>query len=98
MQEELKQRQELERRIVTRAFEDEGFKKQLLEDPKAAIAGELGLEVPESVNIHVQEEDARNFYLTIPLNPDSVELGDELLEAVAGGEELDGSQEQGRVC
>jgi hypothetical protein len=82
---ELRIRQDLETRLIVKAWENENFKKELLANPKSAIKKELGIDIPDDVNVHIQQEDMKNLYLTLPLNPASVELDDKTLEAVAGG-------------
>ena len=72
---------ELSGRLMERAGVDESFRAQLMADPKAAIYDELGLEVPEDVNIKVHENDAQTVHLTLP----ATELAEEQLEAIAAG-------------
>jgi hypothetical protein len=76
-------RRELEAKVVARAWADEGFRERLRADPRAAIADETGVAVPESIEIEVLEETPEKAYLVIPLN--RVEISDEQLE-VAGGD------------
>jgi hypothetical protein len=76
-------RRELEAQIVARAWADEGFRERLRTDPRAALAEETGVAVPESIEIEVLEETPEKGYLVIPLN--RVEISDEELD-VAGGD------------
>jgi hypothetical protein len=75
--------QELEARLVARAWQEEGFKQQLLTDPRAAIAAETGGNVPEGIEVRVVEETPTVRYLVLPLN--TTQLSDEQLDRTAGG-------------
>jgi hypothetical protein len=85
-------RQELEAQIVARAWKDEAFRRRLMADPKGAYAEEVvrqGVrqDFPEDVDVKVIEEAPNTIYLVLPTNPDaSVELTDEQLATVAGGQ------------
>ena len=70
-------------KVITRCWEDEAFKAQLLADPAATLAAE-GVQVPEGVtiNVAVDAEDVRT--LVIPLPP-TMALGDEELASVSAG-------------
>ena len=82
------QRQQLEKQLIEKAFKDESFRKQLVENPGAAIEAETGRKIPETVKIKVLEEDPQTVYLVLP---DTLgmsgqnELTDEELNSVAGG-------------
>jgi hypothetical protein len=82
-------RAEMERRIVKRSLEDDAFRQELLEDPKAAVEQELGTRLPEEVRVVAVEETADTVYLVIPLRSteaqEAGELSDRELEAVSGG-------------
>ncbi|MEH2172738.1 NHLP leader peptide family RiPP precursor [Nostoc sp.] len=84
-----KTRQEFESQLIIKAWKDEAFKLELISNPNAVYARELGQIIPESVNIQVLEENSNTLYLVIPRSPAdaevSEELSDEALEAVAGG-------------
>ncbi len=75
-------RKEIEEQIIAKAMADKDFKKALVDDPKATF-GQLGLQIPEEVEVKVVEESAKVVYLVLPVNPD--EMTDEQLDAVAGG-------------
>ncbi|MCL6612922.1 MAG: NHLP leader peptide family RiPP precursor [Peptococcaceae bacterium] len=75
-------RKQLKEQIIKIAQADQAFKKALVENPKGAI-GQLGVQLPEDVEVKVVEESAGVVYLVLPVNPD--ELTDEQLEVVAGG-------------
>jgi hypothetical protein len=80
-------RRDLEAKIVTRARTDPAFRQRLKGDPRAAVAEETGIAVPESIAIEVLEETPERAYLVIPT--DRVALSDEQLD-VAGGKSYGG--------
>jgi hypothetical protein len=86
-------RAEMERRIIQRSIEDDAFRQQLLADPKAAVEQELGSRLPEGVRIVTVEETQDTIYLVLPGTPmagaEGVELSDQELQSVAGGEDRD---------
>ena len=71
--------------LITKAGEDSEFRASLLQDPKAAIANEFGVTIPDGVNISVHEENPSNVHLVLPL---AGELDLELLKEVGGGQVL----------
>jgi hypothetical protein len=76
-------RDELEAQIVARAWADEDFRARLRSDPRAAVAEETGVVIPESIEVEVVEETPEKGYLVIPVN--RVEISDEQLEVAGGG-------------
>jgi hypothetical protein len=82
-------RNDLEARLVARAWQEDEFKQELLSNPRAALKREFGdnISIPESTDIRVVEETGNTFCLVIPKKPnmDTEELSEEQLEAVAGG-------------
>ena len=75
--------------VVNKAWDDAQFKSELVANPRSAIQSATGLIVPEGVTIVVNDQtDGETIYLNIPPKPDydSMELTDEQLEQVAGGE------------
>jgi Nitrile hydratase, alpha chain len=82
-------RAEVERTLVQKSLEDDSFRQRLLDDPKAAVEQELGRGLPESTEVRVVQESADTIYLVLPpVSPvdQGVEISDEQLEAVAGGD------------
>ncbi|MFD0588907.1 NHLP leader peptide family RiPP precursor [Paenibacillus sp. GCM10027627] len=61
--------QQLREQIIEKAWADAGFKKQLLEDPKAAILAAFGIEVPANLQLKVLEETEDTYYLVLPQSP-----------------------------
>ena len=80
----LARRQEIEIKLIERAWKDEAFREALIRDPKGTLAREFSAEFPEQVEIEVVAETDRKKYLVIP-QPVSGELSEEELEQVAGG-------------
>ena len=81
-------RAEMERRLIERSLQDEDFRRELLEDPKAAVERELGTRLPEGVRVVAVEETTDTVYLVLPgasSAGETGELSDQDLEAVAGG-------------
>ena len=52
-------RRDLEAKIVARAWADESFRERLKADPRAAVADETGITVPESVDDRGARGDTR---------------------------------------
>lgn len=77
-----KTQEALRAELVAKAAEDDGFRARLTADPKAAIREALGVDLPESVAVHVHEETAHSAHLVLPPDPNLTE-GD--LEAIAAG-------------
>jgi len=82
-------RAEIERSIVQRSLEDVDFRRRLLDDPKGTADREMGMRLPEGIEVRVVEESADTIYLVLPsVSPvgEYGELSDGELEAVAGGQ------------
>lgn len=75
-------REEFQNEIIKKARSDKDFKKALVDNPQKAL-GQLGVLLPEDVEVKVVEESAKVLYLVLPMNPD--ELSDQQLEGVSGG-------------
>jgi hypothetical protein len=89
MSEAMGDRAEMERRLIERSLEDDAFRQRLVEDPKATMEQELGVRLPEGVQVIAVEETAGTIYLVLP-STSAVGEGEELsgpeLETVAGGD------------
>ena len=83
----MSKRHDIEDRIAAEAWKNPQFKKELLENPRAAIMKHLNINLPDHVEISVVEETPKHITLVLPVNP--AETGSELtleaLDAVAGG-------------
>jgi Nitrile hydratase, alpha chain len=80
-------RKSAESHLIAKAAKDEKFKTELIQNPKAVIAQELGLALPKDFEVKILQETPKSFYLVLPATAIGVdgELSDQLLEAVAGG-------------
>ena len=88
-----KQRKQLEEKLIAKAMKDENFRKNLLENPQAAIEEETGIKLPEAINLKVVEENPSTFYLILPpkINSETEdELSEAELEMVSGGWHYEG--------
>ncbi|AXG69009.1 nitrile hydratase, alpha chain [Kordia sp. SMS9] len=87
------QDQKLYRDVVQKAWEDADFKKELMADPVAAIESVTGvrLNIPAGKRIVVRDQSEESTaYINIPAakDTDNVELNEEQLELVAGGQSV----------
>lgn len=57
---------DLEAKLIEKVMADEAFKRELMSNPKAAIAKELGQEVPAELEIEVLEQVPTKLYLVLP--------------------------------
>ena len=73
---------EMRTRIIDKAASDPDYRARLLDDPRATVAAELGVTIPNALTIKVHEEDAGSAHLVLP---PSSRLHDTDLGAVAGG-------------
>ncbi len=74
--------EDIRKKIVDRAGEDTDFRAAFVADPKAVISREFGVELPDSMRVHVHQIDMQNAHIALPPTP---ELDEEQLENVAGG-------------
>ena len=84
-----KGRAEIERRVIERSLADESFRRRLLEDPRAIMEQELGVQLPADVRVQAVEETAETIYLVLPsVSPtgEGEELSAQELDSVAGGD------------
>ena len=85
-----KKSQELLQTIITKAWEDETFKQELIKNPIDAIEKATGdcINLPEGKTIIVKDQtDESVVYINIPAEPkmEDLELSEEQLEVIAGG-------------
>jgi hypothetical protein len=83
-------KQEIIEAIISKAWEDIHYRNELIADPIKAIEKLTGVKVaiPEGkILIITDQTDKSKVYVNIPAEPEieSMELGEEQLEAVAGG-------------
>jgi hypothetical protein len=82
----LQERAKMVETVIMRAWADESFKAQLVENPGKALEAAFGTKLPPSIAVKVIEETAETRYLVIPYRPKAGdELSNQELEAVAGG-------------
>ena len=86
-QEQAQTRQDIEARIIAKAWKDEAYKQELLTNPQAVLSREFGVNFPEQVKIQVLEENSSSLYFVLPMSPMTIaaELSEEQLEVIAGG-------------
>jgi len=56
--------------IITKAWENDEFKKILLENPKKTIETELGIQLPEDIEIFIHEQTPTKLHLILPMKPE----------------------------
>ena len=78
----MKTAQDMEATVIGKATEDADFRSLLLSDPRGAIEQELGVSIPEGMEIQVHEESSTSAHLVLP---PSSKLTTADLQAVAGG-------------
>ena len=81
--------QELLDTIIKKSWEDEAFKQELIANPKTTFEEVIGKEIDSDKTIFVEDQTNTDFvYLNIPAKPnlDELELTDEQLEQVSGGD------------
>ena len=76
---------ELEAKIIAHAWKDPRYKEKLLKNPRAALK-EMGLDVPENIQIKVVEDKPNSFTFVLPpAAAGSREMSDQELEKLAAG-------------
>ncbi|HZQ07057.1 MAG TPA: NHLP leader peptide family RiPP precursor [Anaerolineae bacterium] len=59
--------------IISRAWTDEAFKQKLLAEPKKTMEAELGVTLPEEIEIFIHEQTPTQLHLILPMKPDTGE-------------------------
>ena len=73
---------EMLQQIIDKSAVDAEFRQQLLADPKSTISTELGITIPDSMNIQIHQSDMQTVHVALPPDPNITE---EQLEAVSAG-------------
>ena len=68
--------------VVAKAWADERFKQELLDDPASVLAG-MGLELPEGVQPKITESEGESHWLVLPQRPRGLSI--EQLEGASVG-------------
>ncbi|WP_228378852.1 NHLP leader peptide family RiPP precursor [Chryseobacterium hispalense] len=87
---EVKTAQQVLQLVISKAWEDQTFRKELIENPVAAIESLTGAKItlPEGKELIVADQsDNSKIFVNIPSEPDleNMELSEDQLEAIAGG-------------
>lgn len=69
--------------LMAKAWADPDFKTKCLKSPKEALL-EMGISLPDNVNIYIHENTKKERHLTIPMKPEE-ELSETELRKAAGG-------------
>ncbi len=80
------------REIISKAWEDETFKQELINNPKATLEKFLGKTIETDKEIvFIDQSNPECLYIPIPAKPqlDDMELSEDQLELVAGGADGD---------
>jgi len=95
------QRKLIEEKIIAKATKDETFRANLLSSPKETLETELGISIPDAINVKVLEEDKNSFYLVLPpvVIPETEdELSEAELEMVSGGYDPNQQGTESEAC
>ncbi len=65
-------RNDIQEKLIKRAWEDAEFKKELLANPKAAIEKVLQIQIPDSIEVQFFEETPDKMCFVLPVDPASV--------------------------
>ncbi|KQM19133.1 NHLP leader peptide family RiPP precursor [Chryseobacterium sp. Leaf201] len=87
---ESRREQEVLQSVLSKAWEDQTFRKNLIEDPVNTIENFTGVKIvlPEGKTlIVIDQSDNSKVYMNIPAEPDfeNMELSEDQLEDIAGG-------------
>jgi hypothetical protein len=76
---------ELQAKIIARAWKDENFRKQLIDNPKKTLAT-MGIDLPANVDFKVLCDDPTHLHFVLPHTPTNTsELSKKELEELASG-------------
>lgn len=87
---QLKNGEQLLQELISKAWDDNNFKNDLISEPEVTIERTFGsnMVIPEGCKIVVEDQSDPNvIYLNIPrkINIDDLELSDKQLEDISGG-------------
>jgi len=93
---EVKTAQQVLQLVISKAWEDLSFRKELIENPVTAIENLTGAKItlPEGKELIIADQsDNSKIFVNIPSEPDleNMELSEGQLEAIAGGQNVMGS-------
>lgn len=71
----------IDTRLIKKALQNSEFKSALMSEPKAVIEKELGIHLPENVEIEILEENKDKFYWVLP-HSEASSVSNELLDGV----------------
>ena len=54
--------------LIEKANSDDEFRQLLLDDPRAAVRGEFGIDIPDGINLFVHEEKDSDFHVVLPVS------------------------------
>ena len=80
--EAMKTHWELRQELVEKCAAEDGFRDQLVDDPRGAIKDALGIELPDTFSVEVHQESATTAHIVLPPMA-TLDVDD--LEVVAGG-------------
>ena len=76
----------VQEQVLERAVKDEHFRQEVLTNPRAVLAREYNVHLPETISIRVIEDTAETLTIVLPPKQEAMqELSDAELEAVSGG-------------
>ena len=78
----MKTMDEVRKHLIGKAEDDIAFRSRLLAEPRAVVAEELGIEVPDSVELRVHEDSRSAVHLVLPPEP---KLDMQELRTASGG-------------
>ena len=84
----------IQEQIIARALKEEAFRQELLNNPKEAIEGTLGISLPAGVSITVHQDTPTTLHLVLPMEAPRAawaDLSDADLEQAVGGRGAQGS-------
>lgn len=75
----------IQEQVVARAMKDPSFRQALLSNPRAVLAEQYNVHLPEGVAVRVLEEAPNTLTLVLPVREEAVmELTDAELQGVSG--------------